>query len=259
MPAENNDPQLAAFWVEVALLRSGWFPSAATTASLVVSRGIVHSAVFFRDVAAAAACRVAAEDAFHCLATGTTVGGGVSDQRKLQRSLKNMCKEGAYWGTAAGVYVATESVVEEMRGCTDWKNAVIGGALAGALMSAAASAVRNDDVRSRGSKVVKDAIAGAAITAAAEFIGRRGHAHLLPPSTATVVSSKGGVIGQTRREAAAADVVDYDPWVSGSRGLELPLRFTTSTGGSSDYELSSATSSCELVDLHGPRSPPRLV
>ncbi|KAJ1255415.1 hypothetical protein BS78_K240900 [Paspalum vaginatum] len=233
MPPEND--HVSAFCVEVALLRSRWFPSSATTASFVVSHGIVNRAVHaFRDVAAVAACRVAAEDAFHCLATaGTTVGGGGgSDQHKLQRSLKKMCKEGAYWGTAAGVYVATESVVEEMRGCTDWKNAVIGGAFTGALMSAAASAVSNDHGRSRGTKVVKDAIAGAAIAAAAEFIGRRGRVHLLaPPSTATT----GGIVGQTRREReAAADVVDHDPWVSGSRGLELPPQFTTSTGDSSD-------------------------
>ncbi|KAJ1261224.1 hypothetical protein BS78_09G012000 [Paspalum vaginatum] len=243
MPAGNND-QLAAFWVEVALLRSRWFPSSATTASFAVSHGILSRAVHaFRDVAAVAACRVAAEDAFqYCLTTaGTSVGRRVSDQHKLQRSLKNMCKEGAYWGTAAGVYVATESVVEEMRGCTDWKNAVIGGAFAGALMSAAASAIRNDDGRSRGSRVVKDAIAGAAIAAAAEFIGRRSRLHLLAqPSTATTVvsSSKGGVVGhQTRREreAAAAGVVDEDdPWSSGSRGVELPLQFTTSTDDSSD-------------------------
>ncbi|MCI05780.1 outer envelope pore protein [Trifolium medium] len=34
--------------------------------------------------------------------------------------MKKMCKEGAYWGAIAGVYVGTEYGVERIRGTRDW-------------------------------------------------------------------------------------------------------------------------------------------
>ncbi|KAM3364641.1 hypothetical protein ACQJBY_014790 [Aegilops geniculata] len=34
--------------------------------------------------------------------------------------LKKMCKEGAYWGAVAGVYVGMEYGVERVRGEYDW-------------------------------------------------------------------------------------------------------------------------------------------
>ncbi|KAG9128819.1 hypothetical protein Leryth_009579 [Lithospermum erythrorhizon] len=124
--------------------------------------------------------------------------------------LKKMCKEGAYWGTVAGVYVGMEYGMERIRGTRDWvpsllatesstsdflnqdaihtrihlstilwltfsilaptgshdlmakKNAMIGGALTGAIVSAASS--------KSGDKIVMDAIAGGAVATAAEFI-----------------------------------------------------------------------------------------
>ncbi|KAK8701245.1 hypothetical protein V6N13_019635 [Hibiscus sabdariffa] len=69
-----------------------------------------------------------------------------------------MCKEGAYWGTVAGVYVGMEYGVERIRGTTDWKNAMIGGALVSA-------ATHNDKDR-----VVSDALAGGAIATASVFL-----------------------------------------------------------------------------------------
>ncbi|THF96067.1 hypothetical protein TEA_026881 [Camellia sinensis var. sinensis] len=96
--------------------------------------------------------------------------------------LKKMCKEGAYWGKyqsylkleyerlgrsseiAAGVYVGMEYGMERVRGTRDWKNAMLGGALAGGLVSAASNSNRD--------KIVMDAIAGGAIATAAEFFNQ---------------------------------------------------------------------------------------
>ncbi|AQK95518.1 Putative mitochondrial import inner membrane translocase subunit Tim17 family protein [Zea mays] len=72
-----------------------------------------------------------------------------------------MCKEGAYWGTVAGVYVGVVYGVERVRGRSDWKNAMVGGALSGALVSAASS--------NHGDKIVKDAITAGAVATAVEF------------------------------------------------------------------------------------------
>ncbi|KAL5991938.1 Outer envelope pore protein 16, chloroplastic [Asimina triloba] len=76
--------------------------------------------------------------------------------------LKKMCKEGAYWGAIAGVYVGMEYGVERIRGTRDWKNALIGGVITGALVSAASNNNRD--------KVVRDAITGGAVATAAEFL-----------------------------------------------------------------------------------------
>ncbi|CAL4971914.1 unnamed protein product [Urochloa decumbens] len=73
-----------------------------------------------------------------------------------------MCKEGAYWGTIAGVYVGVKYGIDKIRGHRDWKNAMLGGAVTGALVSAVNNNQRH--------KVVKNAITGGAIAAAAEFL-----------------------------------------------------------------------------------------
>ncbi|KAF6171890.1 hypothetical protein GIB67_011787 [Kingdonia uniflora] len=85
-----------------------------------------------------------------------------TNKRWLLLQLKKMCKEGAYWGSVAGVYVGMEYGMERVRGTRDWKNAMLGGALAGGLISAATNNSRD--------KVVSDAIVGGAIATAAEFI-----------------------------------------------------------------------------------------
>ncbi|KAF8667144.1 hypothetical protein HU200_053332 [Digitaria exilis] len=230
-------PELAEFWVEVVWLGSRWWPSnngvAATESFFAGSPVLSRAARAFRNAAVVAACRVAAEDAFHCL----TTTGGVSKHR-LDRSLKKICKDSAYWGTAAGVYVAMESTVEEIRGRTDWKNAVIGGALAVAVMSAATAGKR-----SHRDKVVKDAIAGAAIAAAVEFIGHRVRVDLCPVRFGGTIS-KG--IGQTREEGQSGgepwgERRGVDPWIMG-RGEELPLQFrTTTTTADQDFHQEGAS------------------
>ncbi|KAG8387839.1 hypothetical protein BUALT_Bualt02G0062800 [Buddleja alternifolia] len=80
----------------------------------------------------------------------------------ITKELKKMCKEGAYWGTVGGVYVGMEYGVGKIRGTRDWKNAMIGGALTGAVISAAINKNRDN--------IVMDAITGGAVATAAEFI-----------------------------------------------------------------------------------------
>uniref|UniRef100_M8CR09 Outer envelope pore protein 16, chloroplastic n=1 Tax=Aegilops tauschii TaxID=37682 RepID=M8CR09_AEGTA len=121
----------------------------------------------FLKIGAVGACRVAAEDAFDCLQSGSV------SKHKLEKTctnmvfwsfmqLEKMCKEGAYWGAVAGVYVGMEYGVERVRGEYDWKNALIGGIASGALISAASN--------NKGNKIAKDAITGGAIATAIEFI-----------------------------------------------------------------------------------------
>ncbi|PWZ18143.1 Outer envelope pore protein 16-1, chloroplastic [Zea mays] len=88
----------------------------------------------FLKIGAVGACKVAAEETFECL----------------------------HRGTVAGVYVGMVYGVERVRGRSDWKNAMIGGALSGALISGASNSDRG--------KVVKDAITAGAVATAVEFI-----------------------------------------------------------------------------------------
>lgn len=83
------------------------------------------------------------------------------DITSLQK-MKTACKEGAYWGTVAGVYVGIEYGVEKVRKRPrDWKSAVVGGALSGGIVSAATS--NNTDT------ILLHAITGAAVATAANF------------------------------------------------------------------------------------------
>ncbi|KAK7261475.1 hypothetical protein RIF29_27788 [Crotalaria pallida] len=110
----------------------------------------------FLKIGTVAASRAAAEDTFHIVQKGHI------SSRDFEKTLKKMCKEGAYWGTVAGVYVGMEYGVERIRGSRDWKNAMIGGAITGALVSAANN--------NKSDRIAIDAITGAAVATAAEFI-----------------------------------------------------------------------------------------
>ena len=110
----------------------------------------------FLKIGAVAATRSAAEDTYHIIRNGNI------SSHDFEKTLKKMCKEGVYWGTIAGVYVGMEYGVERIRGTRDWKNAMIGGAVTGALVSAASNNKKD--------KIAIDAITGAAIATAAEFI-----------------------------------------------------------------------------------------
>ncbi|XP_059297621.1 outer envelope pore protein 16, chloroplastic [Lycium ferocissimum] len=110
----------------------------------------------FLKIGTVAVAKTAAEETYEIVKRGSV------SSHHFEKSLKKMCKEGAYWGTVAGVYAGMEYGAERIRGTRDWKNAMIGGALTGAVVSAACSNNRD--------KIVMDAIAGAAVATAAEFM-----------------------------------------------------------------------------------------
>ncbi|KAJ9698407.1 hypothetical protein PVL29_007476 [Vitis rotundifolia] len=110
----------------------------------------------FLKIGTVAAARVAAEETYHIVKKGNI------SRHSIEHSLKKMCKEGAYWGTIAGVYVGMEYGAERIRGTRDWKNAMLGGALTGAIISTACNDSRD--------KIVVGAITGGAIATAAEFL-----------------------------------------------------------------------------------------
>ncbi|KAH8520375.1 hypothetical protein H0E87_001719 [Populus deltoides] len=68
----------------------------------------------FLKIGTVAAAKSLAEDAYY------VVKGGNFSGRKIEHSLKKMCKEGAYWGTVAGMYVGMEYGMERIRGTHDW-------------------------------------------------------------------------------------------------------------------------------------------
>ncbi|KAK8454555.1 hypothetical protein SEVIR_5G475600v4 [Setaria viridis] len=115
-----------------------------------------HAVDGFIKIGAVSACKVAAEESFECLHRGDV------SKHKVEHALKKMCKEGAYWGSIAGVYVGVEYGIDKIRGHRDWKNAMLGGAVTGALVSAVNNNQRH--------KVVKNAITGGAIATAAELL-----------------------------------------------------------------------------------------
>ncbi|KAL2538784.1 Outer envelope pore protein 16-1 [Forsythia ovata] len=110
----------------------------------------------FLKIGTVAAARVAAEEAYYVVKRGSI------SHHNFEHSLKKMCKEGVYWGAVAAVYVGMEYGAERVRGTRDWKNAMLGGALTGAIMSVASN--------NKGDKIVTDAIAGGAVATAAEFL-----------------------------------------------------------------------------------------
>ncbi|XP_062084957.1 outer envelope pore protein 16, chloroplastic [Humulus lupulus] len=115
-----------------------------------------HTVDGFLKIGAIAATRALAEDVFHIVKKGSISSGNV------EHTLKKMCKEGAYWGTVAGVYVGMDYGIERVRGTRDWKNAMMAGALTGAV----ASLANNQDK----DKIFINAITGGAIATASEFI-----------------------------------------------------------------------------------------
>ncbi|WVZ00049.1 hypothetical protein V8G54_026118 [Vigna mungo] len=117
----------------------------------------------FLRIGTIAATRVGAEDTYHIIQK-RNISSHDFEKTVLVvlLQLKKMCKEGVYWGTVAGLYVGTEYGVERIRGTRDWKNAMIGGAVTGAVVSAVSNNKKD--------KIAIDAITGAAIATAAEFI-----------------------------------------------------------------------------------------
>ncbi|KAA8543879.1 hypothetical protein F0562_021944 [Nyssa sinensis] len=68
----------------------------------------------FLKIGTVAAAKTAAEETY------SVIKSGHISHHKFEHSLKKMCKEGAYWGTIAGLYVGMEYGAERIRGTRDW-------------------------------------------------------------------------------------------------------------------------------------------
>lgn len=86
-----------------------------------------------------------------------------TNKKSLECMAQRMGKEAVQWGLVAGVYSGMTYAVQEARGTHDWKNALLGGALAGAALSLTEPNPRRD-------RIVGGAITGGAIATAAEFL-----------------------------------------------------------------------------------------
>ncbi|VVB01900.1 unnamed protein product [Arabis nemorensis] len=110
----------------------------------------------FLKIGAVGLTKSLAEDTYKAIDKGSL------SKSTIEHALKKMCKEGAYWGSVAGVYVGTEYGIERIRGTRDWKNAMLAGAVTGAVVSAASNKGKD--------KVVVDAITGGALATASKFL-----------------------------------------------------------------------------------------
>ncbi|CAH1432453.1 unnamed protein product [Lactuca virosa] len=115
-----------------------------------------HTVDGFLKIGTVAVAKTLVEETYHVVQRGSL------SKHNLEDSLKKMCKEGAYWGAVAGLYVGMEYGVERVRGTRDWKNAMVAGAVTGAIVSAVTN--------SKGEKVVMDAITGGAVATGVEII-----------------------------------------------------------------------------------------
>ncbi|KAL5716691.1 hypothetical protein ACHQM5_009821 [Ranunculus cassubicifolius] len=116
-----------------------------------------------------AAARVVVLEAYHCLNHGfnfclceITLYPKLSSLDKSFKPLNKMWKEGAYWGSIVALYVACLHVMGMITILGGWINAMLGGVLAGAVVSAAFD--------NRRDKIVEDAISGGAIAIAVQFL-----------------------------------------------------------------------------------------
>jgi len=111
----------------------------------------------FLKVGGVGVAHAAVQDAFRIL------GSEQVNKNDLEKLVKRAGREGLQWGTVAGVYAGVEYSLEKARGVQDWKNAAIGGAVTGALLSVGDGSFARD-------KLVQHAITGGALATASEFI-----------------------------------------------------------------------------------------
>ncbi|KAG8052042.1 hypothetical protein GUJ93_ZPchr0001g29468 [Zizania palustris] len=83
----------------------------------------------------------------------------------LRFLVKSAGKEALQWGLAAGVYSGLAYGLKEIRGCHDWKNSAIAGAIAGAAV-----ALTGDTDTRHADHIVHFAITGAALSSAASLL-----------------------------------------------------------------------------------------
>ncbi|KAG0581565.1 hypothetical protein KC19_4G261700 [Ceratodon purpureus] len=85
-------------------------------------------------------------------------------RRDIEKIVKKAGKEGLQWGMVAGMYAGFEYGIGKARkGKHDWRNAAVGGALTGAILSVSDGRLSQD-------KLVRTAITASALATAAEFL-----------------------------------------------------------------------------------------
>ncbi|EFJ05576.1 hypothetical protein SELMODRAFT_413325 [Selaginella moellendorffii] len=82
---------------------------------------------------------------------------------QLEEAAFTVGKQAVQWGLASGIYSSATISLKEARGVHDWKNAMFGGALAGAAVSLT-------EPNPRAEAVVSGALTGGAVAIAADFI-----------------------------------------------------------------------------------------
>lgn len=84
-------------------------------------------------------------------------------RRDIEKIIVKAGKEGLQWGMVAGMYAGFEYGMEKARGKQDWKNAAVGGALTGVILSVSDGRVSQD-------KMVRTALTASALATAADFL-----------------------------------------------------------------------------------------
>jgi hypothetical protein len=88
---------------------------------------------------------------------------GDDGQKSLDAVVKSAGKEAFQWGLAAGVYSGLTYGLREARGCHDWKNSAVAGAIAGVAVALTGDTGNADHM-------VHFAITGAALSSAASLL-----------------------------------------------------------------------------------------
>ncbi|XP_062184063.1 outer envelope pore protein 16-2, chloroplastic-like [Phragmites australis] len=89
---------------------------------------------------------------------------GDDGQKSLDAVGKSAAKEAFQWGLAAGVHSGITYGLREARGCHDWKNSAIAGAIAGVAVAL------TGDASGRSDMIVHFAITGAGLSGAASLL-----------------------------------------------------------------------------------------
>uniref|UniRef100_A0A0E0FKQ1 Uncharacterized protein n=1 Tax=Oryza nivara TaxID=4536 RepID=A0A0E0FKQ1_ORYNI len=94
---------------------------------------------------------------------GTRPGWTTPSRGAISREVKSAGKEAFQWGLAAGVYSGLTYGLREARGCHDWKNSAVAGAIAGVAVALMGDTGNADHM-------VHFAITGAALSSAASLL-----------------------------------------------------------------------------------------
>lgn len=111
----------------------------------------------FLKIGLVGASHSAVQESFTCLRKESISKGDI------EAGVKKMATEGLQWGAIAGIYTGMEYGMQQTRGRHDWKNAMLGGALTGAILTLSDSKYNRE-------KLIRSAATGGAIATAAELL-----------------------------------------------------------------------------------------